>query len=99
MSDCGFGYLYGGFNVSQTWLAGMTQPQLAQLYASLIAAKQQMLGGSKVVNASYTQGDGNKSVTYQMTSLAAVDGALMLVMRALGLGGPSRRPMRPVWLR
>ena len=58
------------FDVSQTWLAGMTQVQLAQLYASLIAARAQMAAGGKVVSAAYSQETGSRSVTYNMANQA-----------------------------
>jgi hypothetical protein len=83
-----------GFDVSQTWLAGLTQPQLLQLQSSLLQAMIALTSGAKVATASYTQGDGSKSVTYQLTDQASVTQTLMLVNRALGLPSQSRRPMR-----
>ena len=87
------------FDVSQTWLAGMTQVQLAQLYASLIAARAQMSAGGKIVSASYAQGEGSRSVTYNMANQAQLMNDINMVQRALGMPGQSRRPMRPVFLR
>ncbi len=86
------------FDVSQTWLAGMTQVQLAQLYASLIQARAQMAAGGKVVSASYSQGTGSRSVSYNMASQAQLNQDINMVQRALGMPGQSRRPMRPVYL-
>jgi hypothetical protein len=75
------------FDVSQTWLAGMTQVQLAQLYASLITARAQLASGGKVVSASYSQETGSRSVSYNLAS-----------RDQLNQDGMSRRPMRPVYL-
>ena len=85
------------FDISQTWLAGMTQVQLAQLYASLIAARAQMAAGGKIVSASYSQETGSRSVTYNMANQAQLMNDINLVQRALGMPGMSRRPMRPVY--
>ena len=76
----------------------MTQPQLAQLYASLITARAQLAAGGKVVSASYGQGDGMRSVSYNMASRDQLNQDINMVQRALGMPGMSRRPMRPVWL-
>lgn len=86
------------FDISQTWLAGMTQPQLAALYGQLQAARAQMSMGGKVVSAAYAQGNGSKSITYNMVSRAQLEQDINLVARALGMPGTSRRPLRPVFL-
>ena len=86
------------FDVSQTWLAGMTQVQLAQLYASLIAARMQLASGSKIVSASYAQETGSRSVSYNMANRDQLNQDINMVQRALGMPGMSRRPMRPVFL-
>ena len=86
------------FDVSQTWLAGMTQPQLQQLYLSLVQARAQMSMGAKIVSASYAQETGSRSVSYNMASQAQLTQDISMVARALGMPGQSRRPMRPVYL-
>ena len=86
------------FRVDQTWLAGMTQPQLAELLASLITARSQIGSGGKVVSASYTQGNGSKSVSFNITSRAQLEQDISMVQRALGMPGMNRRPLRPVFL-
>ena len=86
------------FDVSQTWLAGMTQPQLQQLYLSLVQARAQMSMGAKIVSASYAQETGSRSVSYNMASQAQLTQDISMVARALGMPGQSRGPMRPVYL-
>ncbi len=86
------------FDVNQTWLAGMSQAQLLTLYGQMQAAQAQLMMGGKPVTVSYAQGDGSKSVTYNMTSAGQLQNALTLVQRALGLPGMSRRPMRMRYL-
>ncbi len=76
-------------------LVGMSVPQLQAALASAQAAYTQMLAGGKVTSASYAQGDGSKSATYNITSVAQVRGFIYELQRALGMVGVARRPMRP----
>ncbi len=54
--------------------------------------------GAKIVSASYAQGTGSRSVSYNMASQAQLTQDISMVARALGMPGQSRRPMRPVYL-
>ena len=86
------------FDISQTWLAGMTQVQLAQLLASLITARSMLSPGNKIVSASYSQETGSRSVSYNMASRDQLNQDISMVQKALGMPGMSRRPMRPVYI-
>jgi hypothetical protein len=83
------------FRVDQTWLAGLSREQLLEFQAGLQQAAMQLMLGSKVTSAGYTQGDGGKNVTFQMSNLANVQITLDMVNRALGLPGMNRRPLAP----
>jgi hypothetical protein len=85
------------FDVNQTVLAGMTVPQLQAAYASAQAAYVQLMAGGKVVTAAYAQGNGSKSVTYNMTSAGGLLNWIGMLQKALGMPGMSRRPMRPIF--
>ncbi|MCQ8240530.1 gpW family head-tail joining protein [Rhizosaccharibacter radicis] len=76
-------------------LAGLSR---ATLQANLAAAQQaynDLMTGAKVVTASYTQGDGSKSVTYTQTSMINLRSYIEELQRALGISNGGRRPMRP----
>lgn len=77
--------------------AGMTQAQLQALLAQAQQAYVDVMLGNKNVSLSYTQGDGAKAVTKQMTSQANVLAFIMMVERALGMPCARRRPIRPVY--
>lgn len=77
--------------------AGMTQAQLQALLVKTQAAYADLMLGNKNVSLSYTQGDGAKSVTKQMTSTANIYAFQMMVMQALGMPCGRRRPLRPVY--
>lgn len=85
------------FDPNQTVLAGMTRDQMALALASAQSAMVQLQTGGKVVTATYAQGDGSKSVTYNMASIAQLAQWITLLQRALGIGGQSRRPLRMVY--
>ncbi len=89
----------GGFDPRQTALAGMTPAQLQLLLSAAQTAYTQLMVGGKPVTVSYSQGDGSKSVTFNMASAGNLQSWISMVQRALGLPGMSRRPMRPVFTR
>lgn len=83
------------YEPSRSPLYGMST---AQLQAALTAAQQayvQLMTGGRVATVSYTQGDGQKSVTYQQTTMAALQAFIMELQSQLGLVCRARRPMRP----
>lgn len=75
-------------------LAGMTRDQLQALLSQAQTALIELQMGKKGVSFSYSQGDGNRSVQYQPTSVADVTSLIMQLQRALGLGGSRRRRIR-----
>jgi hypothetical protein len=73
--------------------AGMTQ---AQLQAALVAAQSaliQLQTGGLGVSFAYTQGDGSKSVTKKVGSVAEITALILQLQQALGMGR-ARRPIR-----
>ncbi|ARF52775.1 gpW family head-tail joining protein [Pantoea stewartii] len=72
-------------------LVGMSRDQLQALLAQAQSALIELQMGKKGVSFSYSQGDGNRSVTYQPTSVADVTSLIMQLQRALGIGGRRRR--------
>ena len=80
-----------------TILTGMSVPQLQAALASAQLALTNWQVGGKVVTASYGQGDGTKSVTYNMINIGQLTGWIMLLQQALGIRN-LRRPMRPIYL-
>ncbi len=84
------------YSPSSSIFAGMST---AQLQAALAAAQQAYIDlstGAKVVTASYTQGDGAKSVTYTAAQLPQLTALIRQLQMQLGLlpNGGGRRPMR-----
>lgn len=82
------------FNLSRTILAGMDQ---ATMQAKLTALQQVYLdlsSGATVASASYTQGDGAKSVTYRNVEMAQLTQAIRLLQAQLGIVCNPRRPSR-----
>ena len=86
------------FDVNQTWLAGMTRVQLSLLLGQMLAAQVQLMAGNKPVSVSYAQGDGSKSVSYNMASAGQLQNSITMVQRALGMPGQSREPLRMRYL-
>jgi len=87
------------YNPSNSIFAGMST---AQLQSALAAAQQAYLDlstGAKVVTASYTQGDGAKSVTYTAAQLPQLTALIRSLQAQLGLlpNGGARRPIRFVF--
>ncbi|MDA8092339.1 MAG: gpW family head-tail joining protein [Betaproteobacteria bacterium] len=85
------------YNTTTSIFAGMST---AQLQAALSAAQQAYLdlsSGVKVVTASYTQGDGAKSVTYTQTDLPRVVALIKQLQAQLGIVTRPRRPIRFIY--
>lgn len=71
----------------QTWLLACQQ------------AVQDLTTGGKVQVAAYTQGDGNKSVTYTRADLPALTARIKALIQATNGGYVySRRPISPLYL-
>ena len=70
----------------QTWL----------LEAQL--ALQKLMTGTKEASLSYSQGDGSRSVSYTMATVAGLRAHIAALQAALGVFGSGRRPIRPFFL-
>ncbi|WP_186191044.1 gpW family head-tail joining protein [Burkholderia gladioli] len=64
---------------------GMRASDMQSRLAALQAAYFDLSAGAKIVTASYAQGDGTKSVTYQQTDLAQILRSIEMLQMALGL--------------
>ena len=76
-------------------LEGVPSATLDSWLATAQQAYADLQSGAKVVSASYSQGDGSKTVTYNMTSMANLQAWIGQLQRALGMPHQVRRPMRP----
>lgn len=70
--------------------AGMPVEHLRAALASAQAALIDLQTGKSYSSLSYTQGDGAKSVTKRVTSVAEVTALIAQLQRALGIGGHRR---------
>jgi hypothetical protein len=70
--------------------AGMPVEQLRAALASAQAALIDLQTGKAFSSLSYTQGDGSKSVTRRVSSVAEVTALIAQLQRALGIGGRRR---------
>lgn len=68
--------------VLETWLP---QAQLGLI---------ELMAGTKNISLSYTQGDGAKSVTKRVASVAECTALIQQMQRALGIVTTPRRPIR-----
>lgn len=87
-----------GIDLCRTRFAGMTLDQLTAERNRIQIALGNMAIGGNLTEASYTQGDGARSVRYnQLTGaqILSLKADLELLNRFLGVGCPSRRPLRP----
>lgn len=85
------------YDPSSSIFAGMTVDALRAALASAQAAYVTLSTGGKVASASYSQGDGVKSVQY---TPATIGGLVMLIKQLqaqLGIVPRSRRPNRFVF--
>ena len=78
-------------------LAGMPRDQLQKSLEGAQRAYLELTTGAKVESASYTQGDGTRSVTYTRTNLAQLANVIQMLQQQLGIVARPRRPLRPVF--
>ncbi|MDY7560208.1 gpW family head-tail joining protein [Pseudomonas sp. CCC3.2] len=81
------------FNPSSSLLAGMPRNQLQVSLQNAQQAYLQLSSGGKVESASYTQGDGAKSVTYRQSNIAELANVIQMLQQQLGLVARPRRPI------
>ena len=89
---------YGPFSTPVTpptgLLTGVDPATLQQWLGQAQAAYAALMTGARVATASYSQGDGSKSVSYTPAQATMLAGWIMQLQRQLGIGG-RRRPLRP----
>lgn len=78
-------------------LAGMSQTDLQAALGAAQAALVKVMTGQQGVTFNYTQGDGAKGVTFQVTSPANLRAFIAELQCALGLPTTRRRPMRAIY--
>ncbi|SOE85680.1 gpW protein [Burkholderia sp. YR290] len=64
---------------------GMSTADMQSRLAALQAAYFDLSSGSKIVTATYNQGDGTKSVTYQQSDIAQIMRSIQMLQKALGI--------------
>lgn len=64
---------------------GMSTVDMQSRLAALQAAYFDLSAGAKIVTATYNQGDGTKSVTYQPTDIAQIQRSILMLQKALGI--------------
>lgn len=64
---------------------GMSNADMQSRLAALQAAYFDLSAGAKIVTATYNQGDGTKSVTYQQTDKMDIYRSILMLQKALGL--------------
>lgn len=82
------------FNPATSLLAGIPREQLQVSLANAQMAYLQLSSGTKVESASYTQGDGTRSVTYTRADLAQLANVIQQLQMQLGIVPRARKPVR-----
>lgn len=80
-----------------TIFTGMSPDQLQAALTSAQAALIELQTGKAMASLSYTQGDGAKSITRRVATVAECTALIMQLQQALGLRGP-RHARRLVYL-
>lgn len=76
--------------------AGMPADQLRTALSAAQLALIELQSGRAYTSLSYAQGDGSKSVTQRVTSVAECTALIAQLQSALGIRG-ARRPMRIIY--
>jgi len=79
------------FNPQTSVLAGMDTSVLQARLAQMQQDYLDLMSGAKVVSASYPQGEGGKSVTYDRTNIAQLTIAIRQLQAQLGIICSPRR--------
>jgi hypothetical protein len=64
---------------------GMSTADMQSRLAALQATYFDLSSGTKLVTATYNQGDGAKSVTYQQSDIAQIMRSIQMLQKALGI--------------
>ncbi|WP_248769144.1 gpW family protein [Pseudomonas sp. MWU12-2345] len=75
-------------------LAGIPRASLQTSLENAQQAYLQLSAGGKVESATYTQGDGSKSITYTRANLAQLANVIMMLQKQLGIVCRPRQPIR-----
>jgi hypothetical protein len=86
-----------GFNPQTSIFAGMATQDLRCALVSAQRAYIDLSLGKKVVTASYTQGDGAKSLSFTPATIPDLVMLIKQLQGQLGIVHNPRRPMRPVY--
>lgn len=73
------------YDPSRSILAGMDQAVLRARLAQLQQDYLDLSSGAKIQSASYTQGDGGKTVSYTMANIAQLTMAIRQIQAQLGI--------------
>ncbi len=82
------------FDRNTSLLAGMSTEQLQAALSNAQQAYLDLSTGAKGVSFSYSQGDGNRSVSYTPTTLPNLISLIQLLQAQLGIGTRPRRAIR-----
>jgi hypothetical protein len=85
------------FDPTTSILAGMDTAVLQARLQQMQLDYLDLSSGRKVETASYSMGDGQKSVTYTKANLADLAQAIRLLQSQLGIVCRGRRAFRPVF--
>lgn len=64
---------------------GMSTADMQSRLAALQAAYFDLSSGTKIVTATYNQGDGTKSVAYQQSDITQIYKSILMLQKALGI--------------
>lgn len=84
----------GRIGRTSSLLAGMPRESLQISLTNAQQAYVQLSTGGKVENATYTQGDGSKSITYTRANIAQLANVIMMLQKQLGIDVRPRQPLR-----
>ncbi|MGO1274113.1 gpW family head-tail joining protein [Pseudomonas helleri] len=84
----------GRIGRTSSLLAGMPRESLQISLTNAQQAYIQLSTGGKVENATYTQGDGSKSITYTRANIAQLANVIMMLQKQLGIDVRPRQPLR-----
>ncbi|MFA7942052.1 gpW family head-tail joining protein [Pseudomonas brenneri] len=74
-------------------LAGISRESLQVSLQNAQQAYLQLSSGGKVETATYTQGDGSKSITYTRANIAQLANVIQMLQQQLGIVTRARRPL------
>ena len=84
----------GRIGRTNSLLAGLPRESLQISLTNAQQAYIQLSTGGKVENATYTQGDGSKSITYTRANIAQLANVIMMLQKQLGIDVRPRQPLR-----